>query len=367
MKSWQNIFLCLFLALTGGSCVEPYEPPVLLENHNYLVIEGFLDSGGGSSTLRLSRTTGLTEINLFQPETQATVSIESEKGTIYYLQEDFDGAYILEPLDLNFEDRYRLKVVTANGKEYLSDFVEVKKTPPIESVSWVLEDDGLQVFVNTHDPENNSWYYRWEYEETWEYNVPVASTLIVQDGQIQLRPFPTPTHCWKYGNSASLLIGSSAKLQQDIISRKPITFIPMADRKLSSRYSILVKQYVLTKEAFEYYQKMEKFSEELGSFFDPQPAEIIGNIRSLDSPNEPVIGFFSVGSEERKRIFIDKDEVPSWGFRQSCGVVELAPGERPTNSMVPVFTGERGALYVAPYECVDCSLWASTVKPDYWD
>ena len=370
MKNRQNVFLFLLIVLFGGSCVEPYEPAILSQDHHYLVVEGFLNSGAGSSQVQLSRTTGLTEFNIHEPESQASVFVESEKGGVYYFQENFGGTYILEPLDLDFNDRYRLKVVTADGKEYLSDYVEVKETPPIDSVSWKLEDGGLHIYVNTHDPQNNSRYYRWEYEETWEYNVPFSSSLIYDGERVVLRPNPTPSNCWKYATSSTLLIGSSAKLQQDKISLQPIIFIPRADRKLSSRYSIMVKQYVLSKKAFEYYRQMEKNSEELGSFFDPQPSEVGGNISSITSPGEPVIGYFSVGSQEQQRIFIDNEELPGWGFKQLCVLEEVLAKEAATTfgggSLTPVYEGMPGLYYGVHPTCADCSLGANPEKPDYW-
>jgi hypothetical protein len=44
----------------------------------------------------------------------------------------------------------------------------VQNNPPIDSISWKRDEEGVRVFVNTHNPEGNTRYYRWEFEETWE-------------------------------------------------------------------------------------------------------------------------------------------------------------------------------------------------------
>jgi hypothetical protein len=45
---------------------------------------------------------------------------------------------------------------------------------------------------------------------------------------------------------------------------------------MAVRYSINVRQYGLTKEAYNYWQIIQKSSQQSGSIFDPQPAQVIG-------------------------------------------------------------------------------------------
>jgi hypothetical protein len=50
----------------------------------------------------------------------------------------------------------------------LSEFAEVRITPQLDSVSWKQENNGVRIYASTHDPNNNTRYYKWDYEETWE-------------------------------------------------------------------------------------------------------------------------------------------------------------------------------------------------------
>ena len=57
-----------------------------------------------------------------------------------------------------------------------SDFATVKKHFYLITISWKPENGGIKIYVNTHDLENNTRYYDWKYEETWEF-IPVISVL----------------------------------------------------------------------------------------------------------------------------------------------------------------------------------------------
>ncbi|AHM61508.1 hypothetical protein D770_16270 [Flammeovirgaceae bacterium 311] len=367
----MNVVLFVCTLAMGISCVDPYEPPVVAEANNYLVVEGVLRSGAPSH-IRLTRTARLADTASIMTETAAVLAVESEGGSIFHLQESENGTYALEAIDLSPQDRYRLRIKTRDSKEYLSDYVEVKQSPPIDSLSWTMNSSGVQLFVTTHDPQDNTRFYRWEFEETWEFRSPYQSTVQYIDGQIVDRIPPTPTRCWQYNNSSRLLLGSSAKLGKDIIYMQQLASVPYGSWKLATKYSILVKQYALSQEAFEYYQQMKKNSEQMGSFFDPQPMELGGNIYSLSTPSEPVIGFFSAGSVAEKRMFIHAGELESWGYRMICDLKEVS-----ADSFAFYFAGRLTPIYqdfltgnvygLASVHCFDCSLRAIPVEPDFWE
>ena len=102
-------------------------------------------------------------------EHNAEVNIEGENHETFPLYENGNGVYVSSAaLNLNSNEKYRLQIKTRDGKEYVSDFATVKNTPAIDSISWQRENGGLKIYVNTHDPQNNTKYYQWKYEETWE-------------------------------------------------------------------------------------------------------------------------------------------------------------------------------------------------------
>ena len=117
-----------------------------------------MTSADSPTVITLSRTTRLTDSTFtFSPETGASVSIEDSNGGTFNLFETANGIYKSSPLLLNASGKYRLDIRTASGGRYASDFVEVKQTPPIDSVTWQQQND-VMIYVSTHDPSNNTKY-----------------------------------------------------------------------------------------------------------------------------------------------------------------------------------------------------------------
>src|SRR5690606_11887431 len=145
--------------------------------------------------------------------------------------------------------------------------------------------------------------------------------------------------------SANILIASSAKLQSDRIAEAPLLQIPTGSEKLGWRYSILVRQYALDKNAYEFYDLMKKNTESIGTIFDPQPSEIRGNFTCITNPEEPVIGHVTASTVTEKRIFINSTEVSDWVFVENCPVQEVT-----TDSVVYYLVGGGYILYEAVEE-----------------
>jgi len=64
--------------------------------------------------------------------------------------------------------------------------------------------------------------------------------------------------CWKNITSTDIIINSTEKLESDIIQKFPINFVSLETDRLSYRYSILVKQYCLTRDAYVFWDQLKK-------------------------------------------------------------------------------------------------------------
>ncbi|MBD2699894.1 DUF4249 domain-containing protein [Spirosoma sp. BT702] len=363
----QKLIGWLCIALVGG-CVDPYRPPEIASPASYLVVNGFFNSAPGTTTtIRLSRTQNLTDFKTPTAETKAIVTIEAQSKAVYTLNEGTPGSYTLAGVTPVSGDTYRLHIKT-RGTDYYSDYVPVVKTPPIDSISWDVVDDGLQISANTHDPQNNTRYYRWEFDATWEYYSRFYSSLELKNNQIVGRQIPI-NRCWNSESSTNIITTSTVRLKQDIVSKYPLTFIPGTSLKLESRYSILVRQSSLTQSGFEYYDQLAKITQNIGSIFDPQPSQITGNIKSSASATDLVMGFFRVGNVETKRIFITKSQLPVWYTitgQEGCEIDTLGLGDILDSR--PAIIEPYNKLYLTtPEYCADCRLRGGVLtKPDFW-
>lgn len=361
-----------------SACREEYLPPVISAGNNFLVVEGIINTGQDSTIFKLSRTKNLSDTTFEIPELFAGVTIESKNGASYLLAHRGNGIYAAASLSLNPGEMYRLRISTNGGNLYQSDYVSVKQTPAIDSVTW-KQDNDVTIYVNTHDPANNTRFYRWDFIETWEYHAyydsnlgyDYVSNLIYFRDSSQLL-----TRCWSTAKSTDVFLGTTDNLSQDVITQFPLTRITNGSDKMSFRYSMLVKQYALNRPAFEYWQLLRKNAKELGSIFGTQPAELIGNIKCVTNPNEPVIGFISASSVTEKRIFIKNNELVNWDSRSTqnvlCKPKVVTPDSisyylQADTAFAPAYFLTGGPLAIAKNSCVDCTRrGGNTKKPSYW-
>jgi hypothetical protein len=378
-------YMVLFLALVQiASCREPYDPAIKPGKNGYLVVDGVIVNGKSETLITLTRTMSLHDLDGIIYEQNADVKVEGEDNTVFALTEKANGQYSADSLDLLNSVKYRLKIITADGNTYASDFVPVLASPPIDSVSWTQEKDparsqlyNFHIFVSTHNPQNNTKYYLWNYEETWKYHAPVKSYVGFIGDTIMYISRPEQDklyYCWQSERSKSILIGNTVKLSQDVISMQPLTSVQGNLLKKSFVYSINVKQYALTQQAYQFYEIVQKNTEQTGSFFDPQPSEISGNIKNTNDPSELVIGYISISTLAEKRIFIDQNMIYLYGA--GCDLVNFNnldasrisyPTYFPVDYIIDRSTSIITGYVLAPRECVDCErLGGKNVKPVFW-
>lgn len=394
--------LVLLISIMG--CRKSYNPPAISSPGSYLVVEGVINSGTDSTFIKLSRTVNLSGTVTANPVLQAVLAVESDRAAIYPLAETSNGYYVSTGLNLDNTRKYRLRIQT-NGELYLSDFVPVVNSPAIDSVNYVIKNDGLQIYVSTHDPRNATHYYRWNYNETWVFHSNYSSFFKSNGDTVLARTLVNDEvyTCWGNDTSNTINIASSAKLSKDVISNIPITFVASTSEKLGTEYSIIVKQYALTGDAYNFWVNLKKNTEQLGSIFDAQPSQINGNIHSTTNPSEPVIGYISAGAVASQRIFIKNQQLPSWiptPAYTNCALDSLRFVYQPPHSIVPVlqedeFFNYKSGLFVgSPYQlipinaidsfivrkgmdsllghtgatpnCVDCTLRGTNKQPAFW-
>lgn len=404
-------FLILVIGLLNA-CKDPYLPRVVAGNKNYLTVEGFIDVDSNSVTrLRLTRSTNVNDIASVPAEHGAKVTIE-QGGAIYPLTEADSGYYVSGAITLSRMD-CTVRILTADGSSYTSKAIPVKITPAVDTINFAGKNGGVQLYVTSHNDDGDTRYYRWEYEETWEYHAPYQSSYVYDWSKQMLRMRTqlgrdTMFRCFESHASNTIELATSDGLQNDIVSQYPIVYIPPASIKLSVIYSLLVKQYALTKEAYSYYANLKKVTENLGDVFGTLPSELRGNFRNEKDGGEVVIGYVCASSVTQKRGFIFKEhDFQDWKYyidlgRYQLSGLELPPLDTPldskyvyffqvrspcpipkdTNTHVPPCNELYGAccshaipiyqfqglMCTQDTTCIDCIFWGKGGRkmPDYW-
>jgi len=391
MKLTGKLFLLLTTIVATTACKKPVVLVPVGGNSSYLVVDGFINVGDSTHIL-LSRTVNLDGNARSAPELNATITIESSGGNTYSLTTMGKGDYKSPVLNLPTDQKYRLKIITSNGKQYASDYIVVKNSPAIDSVGYQVKNDGLAMTVNTHDPSNNTRYYRWDYTSTYIVQSMFESKYVVvnQDTTALRTADQQIYHCWVTDTSTTIVLGSSAKLAEDRISGQQVAFLLPTAESLRIKFSILVKQHALTSEAFSYYDALNKNSTQVGGVFDAQPSELTGNIHNLTDPTETVIGFVTAGAVAQKRLFVSASQLPAmWqpnlSYYNGCALItelydyipDMAPPgyvEHQVKEFIysgvetPIDTirNPKAGMTSAKHYCADCTLRGTNKKPSFW-
>lgn len=377
MKEIRTILIC-FSVLTICSCREHYLPPVISDPDSRLVVEGVMNAGAGPASIRLTRSAKLDGGVNIDPELNAQVTVEGNDNSVRPLTMGINGYYTSPGLNLTIGTEYRLRIKTTDGQEYLSEYTEAVQTPEIDEIGWKRDDDGAVCYVNTDDPTGKTTYYRWDYDETWEIVTYYLSRYIYLGGHaVRHRTLNEQVAvCWKYNSSNRIVLGSSARLQSNVIHEAPVVFYNNGEEKLAVRYSILLRQYALDKRGYEFYELMRKNTESIGTVFDPQPSEITGNIKCITDPSQIVIGYVTASTISEKRAFVTSGQLGGWAYPENCPPLMVKHPDSTEyyfagNYGIPVdaiIDGNDTTYWIGAYaSCADCTYrGGSLVRPSYW-
>jgi hypothetical protein len=373
VRNWVSKFLIIFSIVTFLSkCKVHYYPPVKPQKNHFLIVEGFIRSDSATTIkLNYSRVVSQYDSAREVPETNANVMVEDNHSNTYQLKESSPGIYTMDPVSFDSSYKYRVHIFTKTGEEYESDFVPFKKSPPIDSIDWASKFGGVEIYANTHNAQNSSRYYRWDYVETWEFHSPQVSGYVFDGNEVIPRTDSDQVHiCWNADTSRNIILGTTKDISQDILHHQPLLFIEPGDIRLSVLYSIVVTQYALDSNAYNFWQTVKQNTQDLGSVFAAQPIQIGGNIHCLTDTSEKVIGFIGAGTISQKRIFISNSDLPpGWNPQYVCQPFLMSEGDMALwtkNNYYIGFKNADGTYTGYYYTCANCSLVGSTQKPPFW-
>jgi hypothetical protein len=368
--------LMLLLHWIPEACVTEFIPRVK-ETRELLVVEGLITDQHVSNKVKLSLSLPFGKKSEAVPLGRCIVTIVDDLGHSSILHETVTGTYATDSTDFTGVPGriYTLNIVTGpnnNNLRYISDPVEMKPVPHIDSLYYkktVIEPpahffdgiNGCNIYLDTHDPDNNCRYYRWDFTETWVIRLPFD---IVNN------------KCWVNNKSDTINIKSTAAFSQSSIKDHMVTYVSNLSDKLKSRYSILVNQYSLTPEEYSYWEKTQNILVQTGGLYDIIPASIPSNLHCIENPDDDVLGYFSVSAIASQRLFIqDKFEGVLDPYK-NCITDTLYTSVDPpgTGTSIWILFAERHPsmpnppyLIITTYKgCADCTLRGTTLKPSFW-
>ena len=387
-----HLILWLSLATVTSSCVDEYTIPkaTAAAHEAEVVIEGRILSGE-ESVVYLSYTTPLNSEEAAPDILNAQVYVIGQNG--YRSQAaEFDiekDCYIVDTRDLENNTHYALEV-TVDGDTYQSKFQPLLTSPEIDEVTWRENESSVSIHVTTVAEKEDSRHFMWSFEEDWEFHAEVDMR-----GNDEIKPYYKKEHypdltetrnpylfCWMHDESRHILLHSTAGLSENRVENAKLHEIGIEDIRISYIYSILVKQWSLSDEAYMYYSTAKQYTEESNGLFTPILSDYQGNIICMSNPDKRAHGYVLASSVTTKRIFIYEEEFKHMHTEYShpyCfpATREQAPFEDILNGpwLSPyVLMAKNGDPWTDPdairydWNCVNCMKTPGATKnrPDFW-
>ncbi len=333
-----------------------------------MVVEGFVSdksfsetllypSDGRYFTVKLSLTGDVINARPTMV-TGAFVQLISDHNEEWQYKESVSTG-IYELLDDEFraraDVRYKLKVTLSDNDIFESAWeafasaefpligeigfkeAEIKKYVVVAGKSEIMNTKVVTVNINVaENDKGEQFFYRYEFTPHWIYKAPLVPASA------------TGGTCWAtdpyYLQDYVLQADKTGGYQKDLFYLETIR-----NERLFVDFSVLVNQYSLTEDQYEFWNEMQQQSRG-GVAFDSPPFNLKTNMHS-ESGDEMVSGYFGVVREQARRWYFNVGDLSYYvqnTLKKDCTV----PFQDP-----------------AP-ECFDCREYsfgkATIVKPSWW-
>lgn len=392
-------------------CVEKYEPKTTTFQ-DVLVVESTITNEFKRQEVKLSRAIPI-DGSIPDSERNAIVKITTSNGNTYDFEEVEGGVYkSINAFKAEPNIFYKLTIKTEDDQIYEST---EEMLTPINQIGDIHTEKvengevvGVRTFINS-SIDSEAKYFRYEYEETYKIVTPYSVTKETQIGGIEypgdcsrlkyvivlsdLENFDSKHICYQTNNNTKIL------LKDNLTTDFSINFITSSDFKLRERYSILVKQYVLTKQNYLFYEILKKMRSSGNILAEIQKGYFHSNISGSE---DKVVGFFGVNSVSYKRIYFNyldfnfqqpnylyfcnetytynylvKNCLPGDGEKERSLIYQKLYENYPhyevltASNFFPYLLN--GQYIYAPLivtlvkpECGNCTNFSSNIRPDWW-
>lgn len=390
MKNFKlhSIILLASSAFILNSCTEAY--PLITNNYEEaLVVETTITNELKNQEIKLIKTAKLEDKD-YQPESGAEVYITDDLGNRYDFEDQSDKYVSTVAFQAAAGSQYTLHINTKDGRSFESSPETLTTVNPMQSVTAEIEtkdtERGVGIRIHSFDPDNTSKYYRYEYEETYKVVAPKwvdTKAFIDPSGKLVFVPnSPDTKVCYGSKKSTDLLLTETNKSGEDRVNYLT-RFISDQDYIITTRYSILVRQYIESLNAYNYYSTLKKMSGSESVLSPKQPGLLLGNLRSTKNSGDKIIGYFDVASVSTERIYFNYSDLfvgePVPPYYTDCK--EFCYADYPLSPDPCTHSGgftddlelnlityfQLSSFYFwVNYPCGDCTTIASNIKPTFW-
>lgn len=280
-----------------------------------LVVDGRITNSDGPHSLELGITTGITTTpdKIVTPVEGAQIAIFDNLGN----QEDYfeiePGVYMVPGNIVKGIPgvEYFIEITLFNGSKFRSVWetmpqeietedsviLELGKKDFISDIGNLTSRTVINVLINTQIPETaNPVFLRWHVEENYKITPPSNGFII----PCYITELPGLRRIPLFDGSEF----SSGDLDNFLLYTREI------NHSFAERHYFNVIRSTLSYNAMEYWEKLDKTVNRVGSIFDTPPSPVPGNIYNIDDPGVMVLGFFEAITTDTTRRFTIPSDFP---------------------------------------------------------
>ncbi|GAB3522786.1 DUF4249 domain-containing protein [Emticicia fontis] len=329
----SKIFV-IALVLLVGACVTPFEINLSSEK-KYLVIEGTLTDIDANQTISIQETHNYEDNNYNVPVLNLKVEVIINGAETIHLTEKGNGIYALPfAFRIQTDHKYKLRFQKPDGTIYESSEEKTTKVPTIDRIFDEFEGEGIKgelrnipanyIYLDFKDDPNTKDFYVWTWK-LWENQLYCRTDYY---------DYYCKTKCWEILENKDFNVFSDVYSNGKPANGKLIAKIPF----YSFDGALLeIKQQAISEQVFRYYKLISDQTQTNGTLVDTPPAAIVGNIKNINNPDEPVSGVFSVASTVKQKYWIDRKN--SYGKAIPVGLLGRTALPPPNGANEPCIEG----------------------------
>jgi hypothetical protein len=313
-----------------------------------MVVDSHVTNDPNQNFVRISKARSFYSTAAVEWVSGALVELVQENFQIIKAREDAPGYYVFPATPVS-EKKYRLRI-TYLKDIYESDYIVMPPIPSIDSlytrhevekvtrtnaynVPEQFDQPGRQIYVDapvTPQLQHYRFNYRaviqWIFNPNWmddptnviiHYKRATPDKLASVKGPIVPLGTDTSKH-YLYGwlsvtdNNLFNLLGPKEFALSQKIEKHPIVSLAYDSyayldsfTEQANNWIIILDQYGITKESYDFHEKLNRQFSADGTLFDPVIAQVYGNITCKTDPEKIVLGFFDMNSYKQYRYYLN--------------------------------------------------------------
>lgn len=302
--SRHSKILLTALVLVIGSCVTPFDIDVS-STKKYLVVEANLNDIDKEQIISINITNNFEENTYNSPLSGLKVELIVNRTETINLIETKKGIYAL-PFSFRIVPGaiYQLRFQMPDGTLYESSEEKTSQAAAIDKIFDEFVADGIKgelrdfpanyVYLDFRDKPNEKDFYVWTWT-LWE-NQRFCKT--------DYYDYYCSNKCWEILPNKDFNVFSDVYSNGKTTLGKLIAKIPY----YSFDGALLeIRQQAVSEQAYHYFKLLTEQTQTNGTLVDTPPAAIVGNIKNISNPTEPVGGVFSVATVVKQKYWLNRE------------------------------------------------------------